>query len=120
MTIIKGDAGGLIFRLNLGSSSANSYLFLIDRLGGYRLVAIQNNNNVKQLANGLSSAINMGLSQSNLLTVIARGSNFYLYVNKQYITSVGDNTFSTGVIGVFAAGANATDAVFSNAQVWRL
>ncbi len=103
-----------------GSCGFTGGAYQIDRLGGYRLVAIQNNNNVKQLANGLSSAINMGLSQSNLLTVIARGSNFYLYVNKQYITSVGDNTFSTGVIGVFAAGANATDAVFSNAQVWRL
>jgi len=120
MTIIKGNAGGLIFRLNFGASSLNSYLFLIDRLGDYRLVAIQNNNNVKQLANGLSSAINMGLNQSNLLTVIARGSNFYLYVNRQNITSVGDNTFSSGVVGVFASGVNATDVVFSNAQVWKL
>ena len=120
MTIIKGDAGGLVFRLNFGASSLNSYLFLIDRLGGYLLVAFQSNNNAKQLARGVSPAVNMGLNQSNLLTVIARGSNFYLYVNKQYITSTRDNTFSSGVVGLFASGANATDVVFSNAQVWRL
>jgi hypothetical protein len=120
MTIIKGNSGGLIFRLNFAASSLNSYLFLVDRLGGYRLVALQNNNTVMQLANGVSSAVNAGLNQSNLLTVIARGNNFYLYVNRQYITSARDNTFSSGVVGVFASGANATDVVFSNAQVWKL
>jgi hypothetical protein len=120
MTIIKGNAGGLIFRLNFAASSLNTYLFLIDHLGGYRLVALQNNNNARQLAIGVSPAVNVGLNQSNLLTVIARGSNFYLYVNKQYITSAGDNTFNSGVVGVFASGANATDVVFSNAQVWKL
>ncbi len=120
MTIIKGNAGGLIFRLNIASSSLNSYLFLIDNLGGYRLAAFQNNNTVMQLANGVSSAVNVGLNQSNLLTVIARGNNFYLYVNRQYITSARDNTFSSGVVGVFASGTNATNVVFSNAQVWKL
>jgi len=120
MTIIKGNAGGLIFRLNFAAPSLNSYLFLIDHLGGYRLVALQNNNNVMQLASGVSSAVNVGLNQSNLLTVIARGHNFFLYVNKQYISSAGDNTFSSGVVGVFASGANATDVVFSNVQVWKL
>jgi len=120
MTIIKGNAGGLIFRLNFAASSLNSYLFLIDHLGGYRLVALQNNNTAMQLANGVSSAVKVGLNQSNLLTVIARSNKFYLYVNRQYITSAGDNTFSSGVIGVFASGANATDVVFSNAQVWKL
>jgi hypothetical protein len=120
MTILKGDAGGLIFRFNLAQSSFNSYLFFIDRLGSYSLVAIQNNNNARQLANGVNSAIKVGLNQGNLLAVIARGSNLYLYVNKQYITNVGDNTFNTGVVGVFATGSNATDVAFSNAQVWRL
>lgn len=120
MTIIKGDAGGLIFRFNLAQSSLNSYLFFIDRLGSYSLIAIQNNNNVRQLANGVNPAIKVGLNQSNLLTVIALGSNLYVYVNKQYITRVEDTTFSSGIVGVFAAGANATDVAFSNAQVWRL
>jgi len=120
MTIIKGDAGGLIFRFNLAQSSLNSYLFIVDRLGRYSLIAIQNNNNARQLANGVNPAIKVGLNQSNLLAVIARGSNLYLYVNKRYITNVGDNTFNTGIVGVFATGSNATDVVFSNAQVWRL
>jgi hypothetical protein len=120
MTIIKGDAGGLIFRLNPASSSLNSYLFLIDRLGNYSLGALQNTNNARPLANGVNPAIKVGLNQSNLLTVIALGSNLYVYVNKQYITRVEDTTFSSGIVGVFATGANATDVAFSNAQVWKL
>src|SRR6266567_2123626 len=120
MTIIKGDAGGLVFRLNSDTSSLNSYLFLIDRLGGYSLVALQNTNNARQLVNGVNPAIKVGLNQSNLLTVLALGSNLFVYVNKQYITRVGDNTFSSGIVGVFATGANATDVAFSNAQIWRL
>src|SRR5712692_2622027 len=79
MTIIKGDAGGLMFRLNSTSSSLNSYLFLIDRLGYYSLGALQNTNNARPLANGVNPAIKVGLNQSNLLTVIALGSNLYVY-----------------------------------------
>ena len=120
MTIIKGDAGGLMFRLHSTSSSLNSYLFLIDRLGYYSLGALQNTNNARPLANGVNPAIKVGLNQSNLLTVIALGSNLYVYVNKQYITRVEDTTFSSGIVGVFATGANATDVAFSNAQIWRL
>src|SRR6266702_4453388 len=120
MTIIKGDAGGLVFRLNSDTSSLNSYLFLIDRLGGYSLVALQNTNNARLLVNGVNPSIKVGLNQSNLLTVLALGSNLFVYVNKQYITRVGDNTFSSGIVGVFATGANATDVAFSNAQIWRL
>jgi hypothetical protein len=120
MTIIKGDTGGLLFYLNYSASSFDSYLFFIDHLGGYLLLSIQNNTNVKQLARGVSPAIKVGLNQSNLLTVIARGSNFDLYVNKQYITNVGDSAISSGLIGVFASGVKATDVVFSNVQVWIL
>jgi hypothetical protein len=120
MTIIKGNVGGLVFRLNDSASSLDAYLFIIDHLGGYLLASIQNNNNATQLARGVSPAINVGLNQSNLLTVIARENTFYLYVNKQDITSVGDNAIASGVLGVFASGSSATDVVFSNVEVWRL
>jgi hypothetical protein len=74
-----------------------------------------------QLTTGLSPAIKTGLNQPNLLTVIARGSNISLYVNRRYIASVTDNNRSSGLIGVFAQNdGNLTDVAFSHAQVWNL
>jgi|SRR5579859_1304881 len=69
-----------------------------------------------------SSAINTGLNQLNLLTVIARGSTFYLYVNKQYLTSVDDSASSIGAIGVFGENVSGgqVDMAFSEIQVWKL
>jgi hypothetical protein len=62
------------------------------------------------------------LKQSNLLTVIARGSTIYLYVNQQYLTSISDNTSSSGEIGVFGenTGGGHVDVAFSKIQVWKL
>jgi hypothetical protein len=68
-----------------------------------------------------SAFIRTGLNQANLLAVVARGSNIYLYINQQYITSASDSTYHAGQIGVF--GGNYTqapaDVVFSHIQVWK-
>ncbi|MBO0783555.1 MAG: hypothetical protein J2P37_32485, partial [Ktedonobacteraceae bacterium] len=76
----------------------------------------------KILAGGTSSAINTGLNQSNLLTVIVRGNTIYLYINQQYLTSVNDDVSSIGQIGV--AGTNTrggpVDVTFSELQLWKL
>lgn len=58
---------------------------------------------------------------SNILTVVARGSELYLFVNKQLVTEVSDNTYTFGQIGVFALDqGNITEVSFSNVQVWQL
>jgi hypothetical protein len=44
-----------------------------------------------------------------------------VYVNKQYLASVTDSTYSMGQIGVTAEDlTNSTEVVFSNAKVWKL
>ena len=122
-TIIQGNGGGLIFRSIPGSQA---YILLIDSRGIYVLGSSPGNGlghgNVKILAGGTSSAINTGLNQPNLLAVIARGSTIYLYVNKQYLTSVSDSTSSVGAIGVVGANTKdgPVDVAFSEIQVWRL
>jgi hypothetical protein len=118
-TILHGDASGLFFRYDALGSTA--YAFLISSEGVYELAPVQGNN-FKVLAGGSSSAINTGLKQSNLLTVIARGSTIYLYVNQQYLTSISDNTSSSGEIGVFGenTGGGHVDVAFSKIQVWKL
>lgn len=121
-TIIQGDTSGLVFRIG----AQGSYAFLIYSEGVYGLLLSQVNSlgqgSGKILAGASSSAINTGLNQPNLLTVIARGSTIYLYVNKQYLTSVSDSTLSVGAIGVWGENTQGgpADAAFSEIQVWKL
>jgi hypothetical protein len=113
MTIVKGDAGGIIFRWN---SNTQHYMFLINQDGSYELRV-----DFTIIAGGLSSAINVGLNQSNLIAIVAHGNTLDLFVNKHYITSVNDTTLSEGGIGIVAhAISQSTEVEFRNAMVWTL
>jgi len=121
MTINQGDAGGLVFRSNSNRDLAQFYLFSIDQKGGYRLDVSKDQTHSMPIAEDTTSTIKTGLGQLNTLTVIAKGSTIYFYINKQYVGSATDNTYSSGMLGVFAADDTAnTDVSFSNAQVWAL
>lgn len=116
MTIIQGDEGGLIFR----ASGARLYSFGINREGLFSFIVSKDNNPGKPLVFGPNSAIHTSLNQPNLLTVIARNSTIYLYINKNYVDTVRDSSYSSGQIGVYAAySTHYTDVAFSNAQVWQ-
>jgi hypothetical protein len=121
MTTLKGDLGGLMFRSSVdASSNIQSYFFGLDSNGGYHLFTLQGAGLVL-LGNGTSSAATTGFNKPNLLTVIARGTRFYLYVNKQFATSINDNSYVSGGVGLFALDLqNPTDIEFNNAQVWTL
>jgi hypothetical protein len=113
MTIVKGDAGGIIFRLN---SNFQHYMFLINQDGSYELRV-----DFAIIAGGSSSAIKVGLHQSNLIAIVAQGNTFDLFVNKHYITSVNDSALSAGGIGTVAhAISKPTEVEFRNAMVWTL
>ncbi len=123
MTIISGPSGAIIFRCD--TAHQHFYAFDINTDGSYFLykVTIDSNSlaHSSTLISGSTSAINAGNNQSNLITVVARGNSFYLYVNKQYIDSTSDDTYMSGAIGVITFSSTTTDeAVFSNAQVWKL
>ena len=77
MTIIRGDYGGMYLRAN--GTGADYYSLTIHRSGQYSLDVYQNNNDLKSVSNGSSSVFKMGPNQSNLIEVVARGNNFYLY-----------------------------------------
>jgi hypothetical protein len=119
MTIHEGDEGGIVFR----ADDANSrYYFL--RVGGdgfYSLYISKDDKHNLAIAYATSTAIHTAPNQPNLLTVIAQGDSFSLYINKQYVGSAHDGSYSSGEIGVYAAdNNNRTDVSFSNAQVWSL
>ena len=121
MTILAGDTGGIVFRAN--SANNSFYLFSIQLDGTYGLYLYPGNNTQgRVLAFGSSSAFNSGLNRSNLIAVVARGSNIDLYVNRQYVTGGSDSTNSHGQIGVvtYTNNGNPTEVAFSNAKVWTL
>ncbi|HLZ80655.1 MAG TPA: hypothetical protein VKP04_03425 [Ktedonobacteraceae bacterium] len=119
MTILNGDAGGLLFRAN--SSAFHFYLLSITHDGSFDLFVSKDQNHSTDLNFGSSSAIKKGIGQTNLVTVVVRGSSIYFYINKQYAGSVSDNSYKSGQIGVFADAHTAATAVaFKNAQVWKL
>ncbi len=121
MKINQGDEGGLVFRSNSNSSLAQFYLFSVNQNGSYRLDVSKDTTHNTSLVADNSSAIKTGTGQTNLLTVVAKGSVMYLYINKQYVASASDSTYSSGMLGVFASDTTAnTDVSFTNAKVWKL
>jgi len=121
MTINQGDAGGLIFRASGDVNAAQFYFFRIDQKGNYGLDVSKDQTHGLSIVSDTNPAIKSGTNQTNLLTVVAKGNIFYLYINKQYVGSASDNSYGSGGIGVFADDSNAdTDVSFKNAQVWSL
>jgi eukaryotic-like serine/threonine-protein kinase len=119
MTVTAGNAGGVFFRGN--RSASQFYLLGFGSDGTFDLFLSKSQNGGKDLNFGSSPAIKKGAGQTNLVTVVARGSNIYFYVNKQYAGSVNDNTYKSGQIGVFAdSHTTATNVAFKNVQVWKL
>jgi serine/threonine protein kinase len=110
MTILKGDYGGIIFRTN--KDNAFGYRF------AFGLGICNFHYGDKELAN---SSIRANLNQVYLLTAIARGSSISLYIDKQWVATVEDNSAGSGGIGLMAGDfANAADVAFRNVQVWNL
>ena len=121
MTIISGDYGGLIFRAN--TVTGQYYYFRIGRDGSYILIRYVDNQNIHAqiLTDGVASVIRTNLNQANLIAIVARGSTYDLYINKQYITGVNDISYSHGQIAVTAEDeGNSTEVLFSDAKVWTL
>jgi hypothetical protein len=119
MTILRGNEGGIFFRLTVPSKmQLISYFFSLNSNGTYNLWAA--NVHFKTLLHNTSAAIKSGLNQSNLLTVIAKGKLIALYINNQYVNSIVDDSASTGAIGLLAQSiADTTEVAFSNLTVWK-
>jgi hypothetical protein len=121
MTIINGDQGGIIFRAD--GAKSKFYYFDIGRDGSYSLYlhVDASGSHARLLASGMHPAIHTGSNVPNLLAVVARSGTFDLYVNNQHITTVHDNTYGDGQVGVAAANiTDPTEIAFSDARLWTL
>jgi len=120
MTFIVGDYAGIMFRS--AASSFMFYLFTITNDGLYTFSVIMGQQSGRTLAYGRSSAINSGEGRPNLLGVMALNDTISLFVNDQFIESVSDNTFISGLFGLFGGNFRPlkTDVAYSNAQIWEI
>jgi hypothetical protein len=120
MTLIQGNLGGIIFRAD--NVNDKYYLFRISPKGMYDLFLYVGNDasQAKVLLQGNTSLMNAA-GQANTITLIARGNNFYFYINQKYLDSAHDATYNSGQIGVISdSSEQITEAAFSNVKVWML
>ena len=83
ITIHQGDEGGILFRAD--DATSQFYFFRIGRDGFYSVYISKDEKHNQTIAYDSSAMINTNLNQPNLLTVVAQGNAFYLYINKHYV-----------------------------------
>jgi serine/threonine protein kinase len=128
------SGGGITFR---SSSDGSQYYYFELFQSGYYTLQVCNAGDCTKTLDGYKlnkpaiTAFNAGLGATNVLAVVANNNAFAIFVNKQQVVNVTDNTYTQGHIGVMATGGNnqglrtaptstPTTAVFSNAKVWTL
>lgn len=121
LKMTRGETAGLIFRKNTVLNA--DYLFEVNADNTYFL-----NSSTPSLSaqNGLipKTAFSGQVTGTLTLTVITRGHDIYLFINKHFLAHASDATSSSGQIGLFVD-AQPTDqggaiATFSNLGVWTL
>jgi hypothetical protein len=119
MKIIKGNAGGIVFRADRVNSKY--YLFRVGEEGLYVLNQYVDNVGAhsKILSRSLCLACHLGLNQTNVIAVVAEGHTITLFINNQQIASINDSSYARGQIGVIAYPySDLTEVVYTNAMVW--
>jgi transcriptional regulator with XRE-family HTH domain len=120
-TLYQGDYLGIIFRAT-SSLDSKYYLFRVSRDGTYMLKRYVDrvDDHATLLDSGSSEQFHRGAGQTNKLAVVAEDQRLTLYINQQMITSVIDQVYSDGQIGVLAGNDThpPAEAAFRNAKVW--
>ena len=121
--LVRGEVYGLVFRLS--PTAQQFYTLEINNQGEYRFVLANGNdpNTWLTLIDWThSSAIQTGQQQINTFLVIASGSNFRFYINRQLImTSYTNAAYAAGMVGFMVGGdtSQGTEAIFSNIFVFQ-
>ncbi len=120
MTIKQGDCGGLEIRSNY----TQFYLFMVCQDGKYyfhKYLSRQGGSNAPRITGGNTSVIKQGTGQLNVIAVRANGNYLDLYINTQKITTVINDSYSQGVLGLVAgAGDNSTTVTYQDVRVWTI
>jgi transcriptional regulator with XRE-family HTH domain len=120
-TLYQGDYIGIIFRAT-SSLDSKYYLFRVSRDGTYMLKRYVDrvDAHATLLDSGTSAQFHTGMGQPNALAVVADEQHLTLYINQHIVTSVIDQTYSNGQIGLLAGNDThpPAEAAFRNARVW--
>ena len=115
-----GDAIGITFRGNADKSQFYRLAIYTDGSYAVYLYVDTTGTNSRKLTNGTITPT-PDLTNTNLISVVARGSTMTIYFNKTEVTSFTDPTYGSGQIGVAATDiSKSADAVFTNLNVWAL
>lgn len=108
---------GVVFRLQ---DVYNFYSLLVWGDGYYQVETWLNDKRTEQQGKTKSDFVNQG-NNTNRLKVVCRGTQIEVYVNGHHLTTVTDDSFAGGYVGVIVqtAGANAHVA-FDNIKVYSL
>jgi hypothetical protein len=119
-----GSAGGFIFRYT-GGDNPDDYIFSIDHTGNYTISRTDNGHPVDLRRD--RDPIQRDVGDSYVLAVVANGPLIEFYVNGVKIDSIHDSKYSHGLLGFVVDGASDnlsnsdnTEAIFTDAKVWRL
>jgi hypothetical protein len=119
MRVNAGAGGGLLLRAS--TSESVFYVFRVDTNGVYVVNAYTSANDSIDLTHGVTAALSKQAGATNVLTVIARGQQFDMYLNGHFVTLVQDKTFASGIVGVIASDEKAmAQVVYTDAKVWKL
>jgi serine/threonine protein kinase len=119
MTLVQGDAAGIL--LSLDSSQASYYLFIVSQDGLYALWYISKTANVLIINGTAKTVFHSGYKQTNALAVAEQGRTIYLYINGKQINKAVDCLSRSAPIAVVVSeDTRATIATFSNARLWAL
>ena len=121
-----GDTAGLMYRYQ--SSTLQFYAFIISPSGTFAVSLLQLDPSTGDLTNstvltsGASQAINLGMNQTNQVSVVVRGGGMWFYVNQTCIAYVNNTSLGGGLVGVAAGSSKGaySDVSFTKAQLWTL
>ncbi len=125
ITILKGNCGGIIFRAD---KAGHHYLFQISSNGDYGVYLYSGPRGMdyETLHTGYSQAIRTGFQQMNLLAAVAVHQKIRLFVNRQLVYQMTDESYSIGQCGFAIDSSDAvgtaasTEVMFKNLKVWML
>ena len=113
-----GESHGLMFRHQDGNSF---YSYRISQNGHYSFDIHQSEKYKHIIGHTPSNAILKGRGQMNCLRVIAKKSEFELFINGIKVASINDSSFKKGAVGLMACtcceGASYINVSFSNFAV---
>ncbi len=115
-----GDGIGITFRGNADKNQFYRLAIFTDGSYAVYLYVDSTGTNSRRLTNG-SITPTPDLTNTNLISVVARGSALTIYFNKTEVTTFTDSTYTSGQIGVSVDDlSHSADGVFSNLNVWAL